>query len=199
LLRVQQSGEITDEQFKKTLPFVTREVAFTSSLLENLLQWSVTQMKDSKVNPQKINLRLFVSEEFSLFIKKSEEKGVDLINDVEQNTMVYADEDMVRVILRNLVANALKYSNRNDTIKVLATKRGDEIVTSISDTGIGMDAKRIQQILNGEIISSSGTEKEKGTGLGLVLCQDFVRRNNGKFWIESKVGEGTTFNFSLPC
>ncbi|HEX9651747.1 MAG TPA: histidine kinase N-terminal 7TM domain-containing protein [Cyclobacteriaceae bacterium] len=198
LLSVQQAGEITDDQFKKILPVVTLEVGYTSSLLENLLQWSISQIKESKVSPQKINLNSIASEEFNLFIKKANEKGIDLINNVESDIMVYADEEMVRLIMRNLVANAIKYSKKNDLIKVSAAKEDGQIITSISDNGMGMDAAKMQEIIDGTVISSPGTDREKGTGLGLILCQDFVRRNNGRFWIESEVGKGTTVYFSLP-
>jgi signal transduction histidine kinase len=113
--------------------------------------------------------------------------------------MVFADKNMLDTVLRNLISNALKFTHEGGKIKVLAEKNPAATVISIVDNGVGIDAKDVSKIFNKlQLFTSIGTNEEKGTGFGLKLCQEFVEKHGGKIWVESEVGVGSTFHFSLP-
>ena len=118
---------------------------------------------------------------------------------MNHNTHVFADVNMVETIFRNLVSNAIKFTNENGLIKITSKDMNGFEEISISDNGIGILESDIEKILNSGIQhSASGTENEKGTGLGLILCREFVEKNGGKIWVESEVNNGTIFKFTLP-
>ena len=114
--------------------------------------------------------------------------------------MVYADKDMVATVIRNLISNAIKFSFKKSSILVsLKTESDATVKVSISDKGVGIDKTKLASIFNAEYtFSEKGTEGEKGTGLGLKLCKEFVEKNNGKIWVESEKGKGSVFSFNIP-
>jgi len=117
----------------------------------------------------------------------------------ENSLEVYADRNMLGTVLRNLLSNALKFTRREGKITLLAEKTPENIVVSITDNGVGISAQDIDKIFDkAQLFSSIGTNEEKGTGFGLKLCQEFVEKHGGKIWVESEVGKGTVFYFSLP-
>ncbi len=121
-----------------------------------------------------------------------------LRNLVEENVMVYADSSMVELTLRNLIANAIKFCNRGDTITVLASMQNNQLLVSVSDTGIGMSQEKVQRLFGREIFTTRGTSDEKGSGLGLMLCKEFVTLNGGRIWAKSIEGVGSEFFFTIP-
>ncbi|MCS7052207.1 MAG: ATP-binding protein [Ignavibacterium sp.] len=167
--------------------------------LSNLLEWSRLQTGRIQYNPSDVSIYLLVQSIFQLLKSNAERKNITLNNFVNPEHIVYADENMIYSVLNNLISNAIKFTNSGGEITVASQLVEDKIVTSVKDNGIGMTEEQITNLFTlNKSFTSLGTAKEKGTGLGIILCKDFISKNFGKLWVESKEGEGTTFYFSLP-
>ncbi len=169
-------------------------------LLTNLLEWSKIQNGTVSFFPATINLIALVDECLSLLeesaINKEIEMGVDIYSDLE----IFADSNMLKTVIRNLVSNAFKFTPKRGKVKISAKMNNNFVKISINDTGIGMNQQLIDDLFRIDVKTGrQGTEGELSTGLGLLLCKEFVEKHHGKLWVESVVGVGTTFNFSLPC
>ena len=168
------------------------------SLLENLLQWSRMQADRIKFDPQEFPVIIVVNDVLELLRENAVSKNIKFEKKISNDLTVYADIDMVNTILRNILSNSIKFTPPGGSIKLNAKKKDDSLHISISDNGIGIPEQEIPKLFRiDESISTKGTEGESGTGLGLVLCKDFVEKNGGQIWIESKEGEGTTTHFTL--
>lgn len=174
--------------------------------LEDLLSWSRIQMKAVALEPQNIELKVVVDKMFTILIPQIEEKEIDAKCINVEGKQVFADENAVFTVLRNLVSNAIKFTPREGTIRVNAEIEKDQggnntgfTKISVIDTGVGMPKEVSQKLFKlDNKYSTKGTEGEKGTGLGLIICKEFVEQNGGEIGVESKEGEGTTFWFTLP-
>lgn len=189
---------ISDQELKTHLPLINAEVKSTSSLLENLLYWSRTQLKGERVNPDYINIKLATIVQLNLLEPQIKEKELSINNTLSENVTVYADKNMVELVIRNLLSNAIKYCNKKDSISISAQLVDNNYIISIADTGIGIEKSNLHKLFGMNNYSTMGTNAERGTGIGLLLCKEFVEKNNGKIWVESEVGKGSTFSFSLP-
>ncbi len=170
----------------------------TSNLLLNLLDWARSQKGDLKLNPQEVNLDVFVDETISLMHDHRKKKQIDL---KKENTDInlYADPNCLKTVLRNLLSNALKFTPDSGSIKISSQDKTEEVLVSVSDTGIGIEEDLLPKIFeDNSYYTTKGTNKEKGTGIGLSLCHDLITRHEGKIWVESQKDKGTTFYFSLP-
>ena len=147
---------------------------------------------------QHLELDRLVENTFKLFSKKAAEKGIELINNVPPGTTVYADADMMKAILRNLTANAIKFTNPGGNIKVSIENSKGNVKLIIQDNGVGISEEGITKIFGERYYTTLGTDRESGTGLGLMICRDFIASNNGDFDILSKPGEGSRFIITLP-
>jgi len=171
-----------------------------SELLENLLTWSRAQRNIISVSPQNVAVYFTVEKCFGLLIQNAIHKEIRLKNNVPPDTVVYADEAMVTTVIRNLISNAIKFTHRGGTISVAVKSTEKTVQLEIKDTGVGIPSDKIPQLFQpNENQSSVGTEGEKGTGLGLIICKDFIEKNRGKIWVESEEYAGTTFFISLPA
>lgn len=170
----------------------------TFQLLENLLDWARIQRSQISLRPVSIILKKLVNEVFELMEEKSNSKMITVLNYIPDNLIVSADEDMLKTVLRNLVSNALKFTPVNGKIEIHVVSKEDSIEISVKDTGTGMKQEDIRKIFKiGSSFSKRGTGNEKGTGLGLMLCKEFVEKQGGKIWVESEEGKGSTFTFSI--
>jgi len=170
----------------------------TYRLLENLLDWARIQRSQITFRPVLFSLKGIVDEIFDLMIAKAQSKRIELLNFVSDQLMISADQDMIKTILRNLVYNALKYTNVDGKIKINAKVRPDEVEIAVTDTGIGISKVDGENLFKaGSILSQRGTENESGTGLGLILCKEFVEKHGGRIWVESEEGKGSTFIFTI--
>jgi PAS domain S-box-containing protein len=168
-------------------------------LLENLLEWSRTQTGKIETNPVPHNIFESVTECYELNSTTADKKQIKIVNEVPKYTMVYADRKMIYTVIRNLVNNALKFTEPGGEVKVSSKKNKKMLEISITDTGIGIPEQHVGKLFKiDDSFTSLGTEKEKGTGLGLILCKEFVKMNGGDIWLETQVGKGSTFTFSLP-
>lgn len=194
--------QISQEKLGLYLEQISVTLNHTSSMMNNLLNWASSQMEGFSTDIKKIDPGSISKEIFNSFIQRAETKTITLINHVPEGNLIMADQNMLDLILRNLLSNALKYTNRNGTVKLVGKVEGNDYVISISDNGIGMDVEkmnRFNQSLLTQMESTSGTAKEKGTGLGLMLCQTFAGLMSGKLTVHANAdGIGTVFELRMP-
>lgn len=168
-------------------------------LLENLLEWSRSQANRLAVSPAIIELNKSIELAIRQVAELAINKDITLISKTTLPVMVFCDPNMLSVVLRNLLTNAIKFTPRNGTITVETSPKSNMVQISVSDTGIGMTPEQLNQLfMINTSGSSAGTDGERGTGLGLVLCHEFVTKNNGMIWAESTPEVGSTFTFTLP-
>ncbi|WMN07159.1 ATP-binding protein [Marivirga arenosa] len=176
-----------------------KSISNLSSLLSNLLDWSVTQQGNIPYHPEKIELKLIVNELEDLFFNMAEGKQIKLRTTVPDQAYLWADVNSVKTILRNLVSNALKFTDNKGQVNVMAEEQNKFVRIKVQDSGIGMPKHKVDLLLNEDNFQiSQGTKGEKGVGLGLQLVKEFVKINKGKIEIESEIDKGTTFHIYLP-
>jgi len=169
-------------------------------LLMNLMEWSLSQTGRMEFRPEYFDLNTIVNEVIILLKCSAEQKSIILANTLSPAIQVNADKAMLSTVLRNLISNAIKFTPFKGKIVVKSTNQHNQLTISVIDNGVGISKERIDKIFKiGEAYSTQGTKKEKGTGLGLILCKEFVERHGGNIWVESKEGIGSTFYFTLPC
>jgi len=169
------------------------------SFLENLLTWARVQRGETVYEPDNANLKEITSEIASIFKLKADEKSINLENNVDKNIEVFVDENMIKTILRNLVSNALNFTKNGGNVKILSNTRDDEVVVTVEDNGIGISKENQQKLLRiDKKYIGTNTNGEKGTGLGLILCKEFIEMHGKEIWIESELRKGSRFNFTLP-
>jgi len=167
-------------------------------LIENLLNWSRLQMDTHKIVPKSFDIKFAAESVINSLKLLAKNKEIEIINELD-DTNVYADFECVETILRNLVNNAIKYTKRGGRIKVFSKIFDNHIELAVEDNGVGMKNNTIERLFNiTDKVSEPGTEKEVGTGLGLILCKELVEKNSGEIWVESKLGKGSRFVFTLP-
>ncbi|RUA31369.1 MAG: hypothetical protein DSY77_13135 [Bacteroidetes bacterium] len=170
-----------------------------SNLLTNLLDWSVTQKGSVPYLPEKLYIHQLSAELIDLFFNTAENKKISLKSEITTDLAVWADENSVKTILRNLVSNALKFTEDGGSIELSAEKKDGFIAIKVKDTGMGMAQEKINMLLaENHFERSQGTKGEKGVGLGLQLVKEFTQMNKGKIEIESQIHRGTTFVVYLP-
>jgi PAS domain S-box-containing protein len=168
-------------------------------LLLNLMDWSQIQTGRMKFEPEYFDIHILVEEAFELLGCNAEEKLILIRNNISEKTIVHADKIMISIVLRNLISNALKYTNTNGLVTISSELKAKELHVSVIDNGVGIAKELMDKLFQIDgVISTPGTQKEKGTGLGLILCKEYLEKNKGKIWVQSEVNEGTTFYFSLP-
>lgn len=193
-----------DQPFDNKVLAKYLKLAFQTSntmynLLENLLAWAQNQKGSLEYLPEHIDLNNIVEDTLTLVHLNAKNKQIGIDVQIPRNLKVYADENLLGTVIRNLLSNALKFTNKNGRVKISAQPKYNEVVISVEDNGIGMDKEAINKLLNRkEFFTTFGTNHEKGSGLGFNLCKDFVERNGGKIWIDSASGKGSTFYFSVP-
>ena len=197
LLTLLNDKTLSEAQVTALFPKLSQDVGYTSDLLDSLLHWAKSQLHGIHTNPKRIDMKTLVEENISLLGSVAEQKNIELQNEMQDNVLVWADEDMTRTILRNLISNALKFTNANGGIRISSQTLREGVEVTVEDTGVGMSQDILNQLFKGNI-TTRGTKSEKGTGLGLMLVKDFVEKNNGSIRVESEVGKGSKFIFTLP-
>ena len=192
-----QEYNLPAEEIKNLLPDVVNELNYTTGLMENLLQWAKSQMQSNSVKPQQLDIFNIIIEVTQLLTIQAEAKGIKLECHPDQPLYVYADRDMVNLVLRNLVSNSIKFTPEKGKISIRVQEKRSFIEVSVTDTGVGMNKETLDKLFN-EYYTSKGTSNESGTGLGLMLCKEFLTKNGGQMRVESEEGKGSTFTFTLP-
>ncbi|MFN6946922.1 MAG: ATP-binding protein [Cytophagaceae bacterium] len=199
LCDIVKNEELSPEEKENLLKMIENASRQNYNLLISLLDWAKMQMGEISFNPKIINLIDLVNENISLYFEVAQTKGIKLLNEVPQKVFVYADMNMVNTVFRNTINNAIKYTSNGGFVKISVSERDKEFVVKIKDSGIGMNKETLDKLFKlGFQRSMKGTNGEEGTGLGLLLCEEFIKKCHGHIRVESEKGKGTTVYFSLP-
>lgn len=194
-----QKNKIKDPNILKLFEMINETTEEAFNLLENLLRWTRNQNGKTKIYAAHFNINKTIRQVVSLFNTIAAAKDIVIHNHVLENISVFADEDMIKTVLRNLLSNAIKFTYPGGRIDISLSPLPDHVLICVKDNGKGI-AKEIQTKLlkANEYITTYGTRNEKGSGLGLILSQEFIKMNKGKFWFVSQESIGTNFFFTLP-
>ena len=191
-------GYISADEFRmRLMPELKERVNYVATLTDNLLHWAKGQMEGIQVNPSVFQLSDIIDENINLLNPQALKKSICLLSEPAKSPDVYADKDMIKLVLRNLISNAIKFTPDNGTIKVTTRIADERVYISVRDSGTGLSSKEINKILSKEYFTKYGTAGEKGSGLGLMLCREFIEKNSGTLAIESQQDAGSTFTFCL--
>ena len=191
------SGHLDTIEQSATL--INTSAVQTFRLLENLLEWAKAQRGKLTFNPEPVDLKSLLNEEIKILSEMAKPKNISLESTIPENIKIVADQNMIKTILRNLISNAIKFTHRNGKVEVLVIAENQHVNISVADTGIGMTDDTIAKIFRIDSdLSTPGTDNERGTGLGLFLCKEFVEKHGGKIWAESEEGKGSIFIFLIP-
>jgi two-component system, sensor histidine kinase and response regulator len=187
------------EELQNITAIIRQSSIQTYNLLENLLEWALSQTGKIRYKPEDIDLRQFIFEETDFYAPFARGKQLTLDISGVGNLHVWADKNMLKTILRNLITNAIKYSNSGGSINIETKQLLRTVEVSVIDFGIGIQPDIVDRLFQLEDkITTKGTQDEKGTGLGLVLCKEFIEKNKGMLTVKTTVGAGSTFSFTLP-
>ena len=191
--------EMNPSEVKSSILNVYNSAQQVYNLILNLLEWSMLQSGRLKVEKGVINLAELGVEIINLYKDAADNKKLELVNNINENILVYADKYMIDTIIRNFVSNSIKFTNSGGKIIIKGVINGDNAEVSVTDTGIGISIENQKNLFRiDEQFRREGTANEKGTGLGLILCKEFIEKNNGVLWVESEEGKGSRFSFTVP-
>ncbi|TRX70785.1 PAS domain S-box protein [Carboxylicivirga sp. M1479] len=189
----------TKEEIKEYVDQIALSSENVYKLLDDLLVWAKSQLGQMKVSPQFFRVKTIIDSAFDNFGVLAQNKGIHLVSDVDQQIVMYADLDMLKFVVRNLIHNAIKFTQANGEIRCSSWEEGAYIVLSVRDTGIGIKASKLDSLFEiTSYLTTTGTAEEKGTGLGLHLSKDMLNKNKGRIEVKSEVGKGTEFLLYLP-
>ena len=198
LLDLLDKGAVKPEELSRHIHELKSRFNHTRTLLNNLLDWTLLQMDKLNLQPTRIDLGKMVDENI-LLLGSVPNKQIRLYNHVPPNTICFADSNTVNLVLRNLMTNAIKFTNDGGEVAIGAADHGSEWLITVTDNGVGMNDDVIKILFDKTApYTTRGTANEKGTGLGLILCKEFVEKNGGRIFVESQVGKGSKFSFTLP-
>ena len=190
---------LSKEEIADIATNINKSALFTNKLLKDILLWTRTQQGMIPFAPQNLSLKRICIEAVESLKPNAVAKKIALNCVAPGSINVYSDIDMFKTILRNLVSNAIKFTNTGGKITINAKQNSKNIIISVSDDGVGIPPENLTKLFDiSEVLTTKGTASETGTGLGLLLCKEFVEKHQGKIWVESEVGKGSDFKFSLP-
>ena len=200
ILELVENRNLSQQEFASVAATLKSNLDAVSTNLENLLQWSLTQLKGIQTNPVKINLPVLVEEHISLFGELARAKNILLENEISESLFAFADEDHARLVLRNLINNAIKFTRPGGVVRISSQNESPFVKILVSDTGVGIESTQLRNLLiNENLPSREGTSREKGVGIGLILCREFVENNGGRLSVVSEPGKGSVFMFTLKA
>ncbi len=198
-LILEQVEEKNYETVGEYAMIINQSVNSTMDLLRNLMDWSRAQTGMMEFKPGYFDLNGLVKETENLFAGALKQKKIFFTINTSGNTVIFADKNMIRTILCNLISNAIKFTHRDGHIVLSVLKQTNEYLISVSDDGVGIPPDTIEKLfLIDQNKSTRGTQNESGTGLGLLLCKELIEKHRGKISVESEYGKGSTFNVSIP-
>lgn len=198
-LLIENYRDLDGDSVRKSLQAISGASRQAFALLENLLIWSKAQTDRIEFKPEMIYLNERIQDIIRLLKIQSNKKNIQIMSSISGQLSLEADRNMLDTVLRNLLSNAIKFTPRNGKIIASAILHDDCIEISITDNGIGISKEDLEQIFRIDSKTNTpGTDKEKGSGLGLILCREFIQRQGGRIWAKSEPGKGSTFTFSLP-
>jgi Signal transduction histidine kinase len=186
------------DEFKQVSGDLELQLGKTNEFIDNLLQWAKLQLKGETFEPARLNLQDVTAETIELMKLEADKKNIKVLSEIPATAIVLADLNMIRTVLRNLLVNAVKFTPNDGTIHIAGSVNEHHVIISVSDTGVGIPVKNQERLFTMQSVTTLGTHQEKGTGLGLLLCKEFIDKNGGSIWVESEENKGATFSFSLP-
>ncbi|GHN01715.1 hypothetical protein WSM22_32040 [Cytophagales bacterium WSM2-2] len=197
ILDLLRKGCMNESEFRERADQLLGSVSSAGQMLDNLLAWSLFHVEKRNVVKQKVSLKELTDNVFALLKPHADQKLVRLVNSIEPDSTIYIQSTLVELVIRNLVANAIKYTE-DGKVEVSATLENAHAVVSVEDTGRGMSAEIANNLFSWEKKTSSlGTKKERGTGIGLLICKEFLEKHQGSIQFKTEIGKGTTFTFKL--
>ncbi|HWK05816.1 MAG TPA: tetratricopeptide repeat-containing sensor histidine kinase [Puia sp.] len=194
-----KENSLPEAEINKIMDELRRDVNYSAELVNNLLFWACSQLDGMVASPAVLSVHQLVSNTVNLFVKQAADKKISLKNELDPALCGYADKDMIQVLIRNLVSNAVKFCRPGDSIIIQGKTTGGAIEICVADTGIGIGKDILKKINLKEKVTTLGTADEKGTGLGMLLCREFAEANKGLFRVESEEGKGSRFYFTIPA
>jgi len=187
--------KVDKEQF---MQMILQNSKIGQDLLKNLLEWSRLQTGALKAQPVSLNLKFIIDNNVSLLNAQAMDKNIKIFSSIDKGN-VFADEHMLNTVIRNLLSNAIKFTPQNGQVEISSREKSSKLEISIKDTGVGIKSQDIDKLFRIDVShSTKGTANERGTGLGLILCKDFVETNGGTIGVESEIGKGSRFYIRLP-
>jgi PAS domain S-box-containing protein len=198
-LLYEKMNKIEYEEFKAYVENISSSAKQTLELLENLLNWAQAQTGQISFNPQILNMQDIILDVINSFGSSAALKSLTLNYSIPAQIVVFADQNMLKTVLHNLVSNAIKFSNQGGEIFIQSELYDSFVEITVSDEGIGMTEDSRNKLFDiDKVTTSKGTANEKGSGLGLILCKEFVEKNGGEIWVKSEIGKGSKFTFTIP-
>jgi len=193
----EDSSQLSDGEMKEIICHLHLSASAGYTLLEDILEWARIQTNYIQFKPQQVELGLLCKEVLDGLAPNTKNINIQYVSD--ENIDIAVDVNMIKTVLRNLVSNAIKFSYSNGEITITAGKKDQGVIVSVIDYGTGISQEDIQKLFDlSQQFSKPGTDQENGSGLGLIICQEFVKKHHGQIWVESEFGKGSRFNFSLP-
>lgn len=194
-----KNNGLNPEQIDELHQMIYNSSKKAHSLLENLLTWAQSQTGRTKFNPKELKADSIINETLELLSGMADNKKIKLMAETEKAQKIFADENMLSTVIRNLVSNAIKFTHTDGTVKVSVKKTDTDFLFSVKDNGVGIPPEKTANLFEIKNKNSTlGTNNETGTGLGLMLCQRFVKKHGGRIWVESEMGKGSDFKFTIP-
>ncbi len=198
-LAVRNRSEFNHEQFINLFHIISKQSALTFNILENLLLWAKSQRNGITMQAKWQVINNAIIDNLSLLAERAKQKDIVITNNVSPKLHAHFDANLISTVVRNLLSNAIKFTPANGKITISATSNNDFVFITVLDSGIGINKDRVCKVFDKNVYETTyGTNYEKGSGLGLKLCREFIEMHGGKIWVESKVGKGSKFKFSLP-
>lgn len=199
LLKAMERGEFTDQQFRELLPELRDNMEETGELMTNLLVWARNQIRQTDFHASYVSLTELSAQTVRFLNRQAEEKNIRLVNEIPEGCTAYADRDSLQIVLRNLVANAIKFTASGGYVRMRSASQKGMVKVSVEDNGVGISTEDQDLLFGDGFYTTEGTAQEKGTGMGLFLCRDIIEKNGGAIFFASEEGRGTTFTFSVPA
>lgn len=196
---IEEVEEKNLEKIEEYANIILKSSSRAVDLLMNLMYWAQSQTSGIKFNPREMALSDLVEETLLLYEDIARQKSISIETDLPENITLSVDKAMMSTVLRNFISNAIKFTHRGGKILISAKLLEGEVVVSVKDSGVGIPEGVLEKLFRiDENHSTLGTQNEKGTGLGLVLCKEFIENHNGKVWVESELAKGSVFGFNIP-
>ncbi|MEN9907743.1 MAG: hypothetical protein RLZZ540_884 [Bacteroidota bacterium] len=198
-LLLENDNQLNPKETNEFIQLIHQSSKNTYSLLDNLLTWAQSQTGSLEFSPKELEISSIIDKTINLLANVAKTKNITIRAEVEDKQYVFADKNMLETIFRNLISNAVKFTETNGEVLLSIKRENKQIVFSVQDNGIGIAPEKITNLFAVNSRSTtSGTNDEIGTGLGLMLCKDFIEKHGGKIWVKSQVGKGSVFMFSIP-
>jgi two-component system sensor histidine kinase/response regulator len=193
-------ASISHEQLLEMIPNVLKKLEYTSDFLDTLLFWINSQMDNFESSAKCFYIKDIVAYETESYYEQAALKGINIVDNIPDDVVASADPNSIRIVIRNLITNAIKFSKENDTIEISALQReGQNHIITVRDTGTGMTNEQLTKLFKSKVNSKAGTNNESGTGMGMLFCKDLIEKCSGKIWVTSQQGKGTAFSFTIPA